>query len=124
VGHKHGMWQDVGVLFSVSFVFFFLVFLVPDKNILLSNRIGDFIGKISYSLYLLHQPVLHQLEKPANEQPEIFLVIFLGVSIIISYMSYLIIENPSRKAIRSIASNKRMHSEARKLKRSELIDPA
>jgi peptidoglycan/LPS O-acetylase OafA/YrhL len=106
------MWQDVGILFAVSLVFFLLAFLVADKNILLSKPIGDSIGKISYSLHLLHRPVLFQLEKPVSGQSEIFLMIFLVVSIIISYMSYLIIQNPSRKAIRSISYSKRVHSGA------------
>jgi peptidoglycan/LPS O-acetylase OafA/YrhL len=103
LGYNHKMWVDIGVLFHISIVFFFLVFLVPDNNVFLSNRIGDFIGRISYSLYLLHKPVLNLLKKPANEQPEIFLLIFLVVSIIVSYISYLIIEKPSRKAIRKFA---------------------
>jgi peptidoglycan/LPS O-acetylase OafA/YrhL len=96
------MWKDVGVLFCVSFVFFSVVFLVPDKNIFLSNYIGDFLGKISYSLYLLQYPVIWQLENQAKEKPEIFLIIFLIVLIVISYISYLIIECPTRRTIRTI----------------------
>lgn len=108
VGHYHRMWQDIGVLFPVSLVFFFIVFLVPDKNIFLSNRLGDFLGKISYSLYLLHLPVLWQLSKPAKEHPEIFLIVFIIASIGVAYLSYMLLENPARKAIRSLASNKRL----------------
>jgi peptidoglycan/LPS O-acetylase OafA/YrhL len=108
VGHYHRMWHDVGVLFAISLVFFFIVFFVPDKNVLMSNRIGDFLGKISYSLYLLHLPVLSQLAKPAQESPWIFLAVFLIASTGVAYLSYLLFESPARKAIRSFASNNRL----------------
>jgi peptidoglycan/LPS O-acetylase OafA/YrhL len=112
VGQRHRMWEELGVWFAVSLVFFLIVFFVPDDNRLLSNRFGDFIGKISYSLYLLHLPVLHQLKETARQQPAVFLVVFIIAAMIVSYISFLLIENPSRKAIRSIISNKRMHPDA------------
>ncbi|MDD2661190.1 MAG: acyltransferase [Methylococcales bacterium] len=111
-GNNHEAWQDVGILFIVSFVFFSLVFLVPDSNILLSNFIGDFLGKVSYSLYLLHLPVLHLMQETAKSHAGVFLIVFVITSLFISYLSYLVVESPSRRAIRSIASNKRMYSDA------------
>ena len=39
-------------------IFSILVFLVPDGNPILENRVGDHLGKVSYSLYLLHFPIL------------------------------------------------------------------
>ena len=103
-GHEHEMWRDVGVLFAVSLVFFLILFLVPDKNTFLSNRIGDFLGKISYSLYLLHLPVLWQIEKLAIVQLELQLLLFLTCALSISYISFIIIERPLGNAIRSIIS--------------------
>ena len=105
-GHDHEMWMDVGILFSVSLVFFLIVFLVPDDDALVSNRIGDFLGKISYSLYLLHLPILFQIKDQAARFPELFLPIFLIMTIVVSYISYLVIENPARLAVRAIASSK------------------
>src|SRR5690606_8590811 len=55
---KLRMWLSYEVLLVMSSVFFCLVFLVPDNNPVLAIRFGDFIGKISYSLYLLHLPVI------------------------------------------------------------------
>jgi len=101
-GYNHGKWQDIGVLVSLSLVFFVVVFLVPDSNRLLANRVGDFLGNISYSLYLLHMPILVIVRELAIDQPGIFLVIYLMISFIVSYLSYLLIERPSRKAIRKI----------------------
>ena len=111
VGSHHGMWQDSRILFALSFIFFSIVFFVPDHNRVLSNHVGDFLGKISYSLYLLHLPVLFQLKKAAVERPELFLAVFLMTSIGISYLSYLIIEDPLRRAIRSTALLKRSQAD-------------
>ena len=57
------MWLNYEVLFVMSVVCFCVVFFVPDKNIILSNKVGDFIGKISYSLYLLHMPIVISIEQ-------------------------------------------------------------
>lgn len=103
-GHNHDMWRDVGVLFSVSLVFFLITFLVPDDDPLVSNRIGDFLGKISYSIYLLHLPILWQIKSQTIKFPLLFLPIFLLLTIVISYISHLRIENFSRLAIRAIIS--------------------
>lgn len=105
-GKTHEMWADFGLFFSFSLVFFALVFLVPHDNKFLSNYIGDFLGKISYSLYLLHLPILNLLKNPAKAHPMIFLVVFITISLLISYLSYWLLENPLRKFIRSMASNK------------------
>ena len=101
MGYNHGMWQDVKILTAVSLIFFCVIFLVPNNHIFLSNQIGDFLGKISYSLYLLHMPILNLIENQAKQQPLSFLVIFVALSLIISYLSYLIIESPLRKIIRN-----------------------
>jgi len=105
-GHQHGMWQDVGVLFVVSFVFFCITFLVPDNTLLMSNPVGDFFGKISYSLYLLHMPVLKLLKTPVTDSPVLLLPLFLSLAIGVSYLSFRVIECPARHAIRCLAYRK------------------
>ena len=47
-GREHTMWTDAGVLMVLAAVFFAVVFCVPDNNFLLENRVGDFLGKISF----------------------------------------------------------------------------
>lgn len=104
--HEHKLWTDAGIFFVVSAVFFALVFLVPDNNPLLANKLGDFMGKISYSLYLLHVPVMNLIIVPSKKSPEIFFFLFIAVSIFTAYISYLIIESPARRGIRSFISNR------------------
>lgn len=96
------LWKDVGLFLVVSALFFTIVFLVPDDNAILSNRFGDFLGKISYSLYLLHVPVLLAMAPAAKTNALIFLPLFFTASILVSWISYTLLENPARQRIRSL----------------------
>ncbi|WP_425398141.1 acyltransferase family protein [Aeoliella sp.] len=112
-GNTHEMWGAFEILFPLSFMFFLIAFLVPDDNWVLSNRIGDFLGKISYSLYLLHLPVLWQIQNDATRNPTLVLPIYLLLVIAVSYISYLLVECPARRAIRSFATKNPMSRLAR-----------
>ncbi|MGB0713506.1 MAG: acyltransferase family protein [Gammaproteobacteria bacterium] len=103
-GRQHRVWRDVGVLMMLSSVFFCLVFLVPDKSPVLANRVGDFLGKVSFSLYLWHLPILMYFRNWFSADPEIRLPVYLAMILFASWLSYLIIEAPSRKWIRKAAS--------------------
>ena len=97
---KIRMWLSYEVLFVMSTVFFCVVFLVPQNNIFLSNRLGDFIGKISYSLYLLHLPIIlkvDQFDLPVEQK--LFFSFFL--SIIAASVSYQYFEKPAAKLLQS-----------------------
>ncbi|MBN1453393.1 MAG: acyltransferase [Anaerolineales bacterium] len=107
-GRTHKMWTDIGIFFVVSAVFFVLIFLVPEDNPLLSNPFGDFLGKISYSLYLLHIPILNLIVVPSKKFPGVFLLLFIALSLIVAYTTYLVIEAPARRGIRLIVLNRRM----------------
>lgn len=109
-GDKYQMWRSFEVLSIISMVFFSIVFLVPKNNIFLENKIGDFFGKISYSLYLLHLPILWQIEK-LNLTVEASLIIFLFSSSAAAYISYSFLEAPLAKWIRGFLSSKRSQSE-------------
>ncbi len=102
-----GLWYSFTTLFAVSLFFITWVYMVPKENILFSNKLGDFLGKISYSLYLLHLPILyiflnyfddiypHHLRFPA----------YIILVLLISTISFYWIENPSKKIIRNIFNN-------------------
>lgn len=102
-GHKHAMWQDAGVIYVVSFVFFVITFLVPNESPLMCNPVGDLLGKVSYSLYLLHMPIMNLLKPYIIAFPRLSLPIFLVVTVGISYLSFRLIERPARRAIRALA---------------------
>ena len=98
-GDKKRMWLSYEVLFVMSTVFFCVVFLVPNNNVLLANKLGDFIGKISYSLYLLHMPIIHKVNE-LHLSIEVKLVLSLLLSIVAAYASYRLFERPIANWIR------------------------
>ena len=64
---------------------------------LLSNRLFVFIGLISYSLYLWHQPLLALLRiKSVGTPPLILMLLAIAVSVIMAYLSWKFIETPFR----------------------------
>ena len=95
------MWLSYEILLVMSAVFFCVVFLVPDNNILLANRLGDFIGKISYSLYLLHMPVIAQVNKLALSI-ELKLILSLSLSVFLAYLSFRFFEKPVSNLVRNL----------------------
>lgn len=96
---KMRMWLSYEVLLVMASVFFAIVYVVPDNNVLLSNPIGDFLGKVSYSLYLLHMPLMQSLNHLALPV-ELKLVVFLVLSLVLAYLSYRLVELPAAKWLR------------------------
>lgn len=103
-GITHGLWFDSRLLVALAVIFFVVVFLVPAKNWLLENPVGDFIGKISYSIYLLHYPVLLFLKDLGFTQSAFGLVGFIAVTSLVSTISHRYLEVPARSWIKSRAS--------------------
>ena len=104
-GMTHGLWRDPLILLLMSSVFFVIVFLVPDENRWLANRAGDFFGRVSYSLYLWHLPVLLAIKPWVIHSPWLSLGVFLLLSLLAARISYQLVENPCRRAIRTLMFN-------------------
>ncbi|OHU84915.1 MULTISPECIES: acyltransferase family protein [Pseudoalteromonas] len=102
---KHRMWLSYEVLLLMGTVFFCVVFLVPDNNVLLANRVGDFVGQISYSLYLLHMPIIHTVNQ-LSIAIELKLALSLILSVLVAYLSFRLFERPIAKVIRRAGSAK------------------
>ena len=99
-GYRHGLWNDVLVLVVVAGVFAVVLFAVPDTPGVLVNRLGDELGRISYSLYLLHVPVMwlvRQVEVPNT----IGFVVFLGLSLLVASAAFRLFELPMQRMLRS-----------------------
>lgn len=95
------MWLSYEVLLVMSTIFFCIVFLVPDNNVFLANNIGDFLGKISYSLYLLHLPIIEQVNK-FDISTEAKLLLSFTLSVFVAYISFRYFEKPMAKLIRRV----------------------
>ncbi len=117
-GQSHGMWLDPRVLGCVSIIFFAVVFLVPQGNPFIENSAGDKLGEISYSLYLLHYPLLLALKKAGLATGIPGLAIFLVLSVILAIISFYLVEAPLRKKIRTLCSPS-THSSRSRIARPE-----
>lgn len=78
---------------------------------ILNNKIGDFFGKISFSIYLLHGIMaavfITILKKTSIIEPGLLTgMMWLSVVIICSFISFKIYETPSRKFFKSLFNNK------------------
>ena len=77
-----------------------VLLFAEDKNIigkLLSTKILSFVGLISYSLYLWHQPVLALMKSRYSLHLEINNIIFSIILIfVLSYLSWKFVETPFR----------------------------
>jgi len=86
--------------FSMPLTGFLTALLILFAEI--KNRVTDFLGKISYSLYLLHVPVGSKIinlgGRYADAEWKIWLVLLvaLGVAILSSWIFYRLVEYPSQ----------------------------
>jgi peptidoglycan/LPS O-acetylase OafA/YrhL len=88
--------EKTTLLLSITGCAFFLVLALKKGlfSVILNTRFIQFLGKISYSLYLLHFPIL--LIVCSFTQANIYLIfpISLIITLILSYLSYYFIEMP------------------------------
>lgn len=100
-GWTHQMWFDPAVLAAMSAIFFAIVFMVPEGNRVLENPVADHLGKISYSMYLLHFPLLLLLKQLGAVKGEAGLLMFLTSTLLLATLSYRFFEVPTRTRIRA-----------------------
>ncbi|WP_462151799.1 acyltransferase family protein [Pseudoalteromonas xiamenensis] len=103
---KNRMWLSYEVLLVMGSIFFAILYLVPDTNVLLSNDLTDFLGKISYSLYLLHLPIIRIVEH-WEFSVELKLLASLSLSIVSAYLSFRYFEYPIAQWIKRQVSTSR-----------------
>ncbi|EOT7725453.1 acyltransferase family protein [Escherichia coli] len=78
----------------------------------LSSKVAYFLGMISYSMYLCHTLFIYDMKKYFNHIANVALnnkdisliaatIITLAIVTLISYISFVLIENPTRKLLRT-----------------------
>lgn len=71
----------------------------PSSNVLLSNRLSTWIGRISYPLYLWHWPIIVLFGiymQPLNAENQVVIVL---LSIMLAFLTYQLIEKPSKRFV-------------------------
>ena len=74
-------------------------------KVLLANPVTRYCGKISYSIYLLHWPVMSNLTTFTDIElhPVRYLATVLLITLALSSLTFLLIEAPARKLISRVA---------------------
>ena len=98
-GVANSLWASYVVMASVVAMFAGVVFLVPPNTSFLASPPMRFAGDISYSMYLLHMPVLHLTEPLGTGTSLARLTSFIALSLIVATVSYKFFEIPCRRAI-------------------------
>ena len=94
------MWHDPLCLVAVS-ALLATSLLAPVAKMVLANRSMVYSGRISYSVYLVHVPVIIWLTRftSTSQFPILFLLLALVLTIAIASISYRWLECPVRSAI-------------------------
>jgi peptidoglycan/LPS O-acetylase OafA/YrhL len=94
------MWHDPLCLVAVS-ALLATSLLAPVAKLALANRFMVYSGRISYSVYLVHVPVIIWLTRftSTSQSPFVFLLLALMLTIAIASVSYRWLECPARNAI-------------------------
>lgn len=83
----------------------FLIIYAGDKdNVILDNVIFQWIGKISYSIYLVHWPIAVYMSINNISGMEYSIIAIIS-SVLLGAASFYLVENPVRKALSSIDVN-------------------
>ena len=100
-GERLDLWKSPLVLIVLTLL---LVSALGSSlaDTVLGGRIGRFGGDISYSVYLVHDPILFWLGLVRPTSTKIFLLLFLTSVVLVSWTSYRLIERPSRRIINGI----------------------
>lgn len=69
---------------------------------LLTNRVAVFMGNISFSFYLLHNLILINVYDATSTHPFRVIALSFAAAIALSAACFYVIEQPTRKAIRSL----------------------
>lgn len=90
-------------IYALIPVFGTLLLLLPKSketfvSKFLSTSILRFLGKISFSLYLWHWPILVYKNHILIDQNAFNLWLYLGLLLIVSYLTWIFIEEPFRKS--------------------------
>jgi len=104
-GYSHKLWGDPFVFIIMTLIFFVVIFLVPRENAFLENKLGDFFGSISFSIYLLHYPIIKVLKSIEMLNGLTGAILFFGLTILFSHLCYVYYEHPMRNWIRSLGNS-------------------
>jgi peptidoglycan/LPS O-acetylase OafA/YrhL len=86
----------------------------PIADVVLGSRPFRFLGRVSYGVYLLHMPVLVNIDhfSRLDHKPVIYLIVTLALVLLLAQGAFVLIERPARDAINRWF-DRRVHRPAR-----------
>lgn len=98
-----GMWLSPLYLAVITLLLAATV-KAPLATLVFGSRIATFLGAISYSVYLLHIPILRAVgQTNLRENPTLLLAVVVGLTIFAATVSHIILERPARKIINGLS---------------------
>ncbi|WP_223786930.1 acyltransferase family protein [Marinicella meishanensis] len=95
-GSQNTLWYSVTTWSAVLVFFVSWVFLLPASNRWVNNKVGDFLGQISYSMYLLHYPIILLMKPHLVAAPLLMFPVFLAVVLGLSWLVFHGFEKPAQ----------------------------
>lgn len=99
------IWPSYNALFPVLGAFFILL-AHQQNSIFTKGKIFQSLGNNSYSIYLWHWPIVFFLHYFYKNDAYIFIILGIIFSMLLGWLSYRFIENPTRKYLSNISKVK------------------
>lgn len=81
----------------------FLILLASNqKSLLTNNKVAQFLGNTSYSIYLWHWPLVFYLSYLEKSNNVLWIIGAILLSVLLGWVSYKYIENPSRNFLSNL----------------------
>lgn len=91
-------WPSWRAMIPVAGTVMVLLAARPD-SVWTGNRVAQFLGTISYSIYLWHWPLAVILRNLRLEEHPLALLAALTATIVLGYLSWTVVEQPARRMI-------------------------
>lgn len=92
---RHSSWPGWRAMLPAAAAM--LVLLADTSSVLTGNRIAQWIGERSYSLYLWHWPVCVALFYVQLDQASLAVAAGIGLSLLLGHASYRLVEKPAHR---------------------------
>lgn len=113
-GVQTALWKDLLYFIYIPALVYFTA--VSDvARLILGSSFLSFFGKISYSVYLWHIPILVYVNRHLDfvTDPFLRLVVCLLIATAVGYLSYLLIEKPTRGFLNNLLKKRGIEGAAR-----------
>lgn len=104
-GHEHLWWNGLYDSLSILIVFPAIVYLGASGQVKenISSRISNFLGEISYPIYIIHYPFIYlymawvDKQKPATGEAVVGGIVVLATAILLAYVCARLYDIPVRR---------------------------